>query len=126
VIGNGYWSNGITIRYRSGGSWGGQLEYTDAGNYAPIDRVTRKVSTEGKLHTRYVLRDGAHLDALTVVVDTLLADAARLGIAMREPHIHLDEEEHSDEPEGWEALAVAQCQRLGWELLPYPAAAVRR
>jgi hypothetical protein len=119
MIGNAYWSNAITIQHRDG-KWGGELAYLDDG-FANDDTDARLVSTEGVLRTRYLLPDGFDLDALTVVIDTLLADAAKLGIEMRgsgnampTPLLFVDEGDQSEEPGNWQELKAAQMARLGW------------
>lgn len=69
MIGAGYWSAGIVIYRRStdGRDWSVSLKFYDSG-------FAQDQSTEGELRVRYLAAD---LDA---AVDTLKADADRLGI----------------------------------------------
>lgn len=85
MIGNGYWATGISLRWsnRHGGMWGATVNYYDDG-FCSDDPDNSQISTEGELRTRYLVRDGSNADALTVVIDTIVADAARLGINWRE------------------------------------------
>lgn len=122
MIGNGYWSNGITVRY-SDGRWSASVDYYDNGS--ANDRAdTGDVSTEGRLHTRYFLRDGKTTDALTVAIDVVKADAERLGITWNTPGVGpfmymLGDGENGgrDVPDNWRELVDAQARRLGWEPL---------
>lgn len=118
MIGNTYWSTGILVRHDNG-KWHATVEYFDNG-FVDDNADDRRVSTEGKLHTRYYLRDGKHADALTIAIDTVKADAERLGITWRDvwateakATIYMDDEETA--PAGWRELANAQARRLGWE-----------
>ncbi|HEY9412389.1 MAG TPA: hypothetical protein VIP77_22615 [Jiangellaceae bacterium] len=122
MIGNGYWSNGITVRY-SDGRWSASVAYYDDG-FVNDTADDGTVSTEGTLHTRYFLRDGKTADALTVAIDTVKADAERLGISWNTPGIgpfvYMDgdgENGGRDVPDNWRELVDEQARRLGWERL---------
>lgn len=112
-------ANSITIRHLNG-KWGGELTYIDNGARSN-DTDARRVCTEGVLRTRYLSPDGEVLDALTVVIDALIRDAAVLDIELVDPTLFIDEGEHFEVPENWGALARAQCERLGWTPLPSQA-----
>lgn len=120
MIGNGYWSNGITVRY-SDGRWSASVDYYDNG-HCDDQADDARVSTEGTIHTRYFLRDGKTADALTVAVDVVKADAERLGITWATPGIGpfvymLGDGDNGgrDVPDNWRELVDAQARRLGWE-----------
>lgn len=122
MIGNKYWSNGITVRY-SDGRWSASVAYYDNG-FADDRADDARVSTEGTLHTRYFLRDGKTTDALTVAVDVVKADAERLGITWNTPgvgpFVYMDGDGENGGrplPSNWRELVDAQARRLGWESL---------
>lgn len=127
MIGDGYWSTGITVRYSAREGWGASLKFLDAG-FVNDSADDMRVSTEGTLHTRYYIEDGKHTDALTVVIDVVKTDAERLGIRWENPHVYMDgdgEWNDRDYPDGWRRLVDSQAERLGWEPLysesPEPA-----
>lgn len=120
MIGNSYWSTGITLTYHDG-EWGASLTFLDAG-FLDDDADAGQVSTEGTLRTRYAVHDGDEVDGLTAAIDALMADAARLGIEWRRmpgvaPSLFTDEAEAPgwEWPAGWRELVGAQAERLGWE-----------
>lgn len=122
MIGNGYWSNGITVRY-SDGRWSASVDYYDNG-FANDRADAGEVSTEGTIHTRYFLRDGKTTDALTVAVDVVKADAERFGIIWNTPgvgpFVYMDGDGENGGrplPSNWRELVDAQARRLGWESL---------
>lgn len=122
MIGNKYWSNGITVRY-SDGRWSASVDYYDNG-FANDSADDARVSTEGRVHTRYYLRDGKTADALTVAVDAVKADAERLGITWNTPGVGPfvymlgdGENDGREVPENWRELVDRQARRLGWEPL---------
>ena len=125
MIGNGYWSTGITVTWQYSGSgdygWAASLEYLDDG-FCNDDADVGRVSTEGTLHTRYAVRQGETADALTVVIDTIKADAERLGIRWGAvtPGATVyykgdGEDEDFPPPDGWREMVNAQAERLGWQ-----------
>jgi hypothetical protein len=123
MIGNGYWATGITVDYSYSGQgkygWRAVVEFCDDG-FAD-DSHAGRVSTEGKLTTRYAIVDSDGGDGLTAAVDAVKADAERLGIAFIQsagagPRIYCAAEgDDSDYPDGWRELVDAQSARLGWE-----------
>jgi hypothetical protein len=117
MIGKGYWSTGITLRYAPHAGWAATVEYRDGG-FCNDSADDKRVSTEGSLHTRYFVEDGERVKAIDVVVDVAKADAERLGVVWRDdPTVYMvGDGEWSDEtyPAGWWRLANAQAERLGW------------
>jgi hypothetical protein len=59
-----YWSTGITV-VKSNSRWTASLDYCDDG-FADDDPDAGLISTEGKLHTRYGVRDGDTRDPARV------------------------------------------------------------
>jgi hypothetical protein len=115
VIGNGYWSTGITVTHVAGGTggpasdpqpreWGAKAEFFD-------DGFCQTASTEGELRTRYTV------GTLSEAVDLVRVDAERLGVVWKEPTIYMKgdgEDEEFPPPHGWKQLLADECQRLGW------------
>jgi hypothetical protein len=110
MIGEGYWSTGIMVRYYADGEqWSISLEFKDNG-------FCDKASTEGRLSLRYAVTD------LSAGIDTLKADAERLGITWIAqvpscPTVYMDgdgEDEDRDYPENWRKVINDQARRLGW------------
>lgn len=121
----GYWSTGIVVRWNGPDrpGWGGHVDFLDDGfvGVAADDADAGRVSTEGRLRTRYFVRDGDTVTGLRVVIDTLLADAARLGITFGgtagQPCLYYDgdsENEQFPPPDGWRELLTAEAERIGW------------
>lgn len=127
-----YWSTGISVRYlgRAGsrdgvgyGGWGASLRFLDDG-FCSDEPASRKVSTEGEMHTRYAVRVDEDCDlatALDVAVSTLREDAERLGIEFKTPgqdaanlYYEGDGESGVPPPDGWEVMLSAQASRMGW------------
>jgi hypothetical protein len=126
-----YWSTGITVTYapfaeRINGEpypgWHASLDYRDDG-FTNNNPETVQVSTEGSLHTRYPVRSSKVRTGLSIAIDTLIADAERLGITFttlpgnRGPHLYYDgdgENEAHPAPEDWRDLLAAEAERLGW------------
>lgn len=98
------------------------MNYLDDG-FANDDPDAGRISTEGHLHTRYVVRDGEQIDALTAAIDTVKADAERLGITFKAAdvlHVYYEgdgEDSKCPPPDGWRETVNAQSRRLGWEPL---------
>jgi hypothetical protein len=114
MIGSAYWSTGISVGY-SDERWVASAKFLDDG-FANDDVDDLRISTEGTLHTRYYVRDGKHVDALTVVIDTVKADAERLGIVWKDPHIYVNTHD-GEVPAAIQRLVDRQAVRLGWEPL---------
>jgi hypothetical protein len=134
MIGNGYWSTGISVWYAYSGQgrhgWAAKVEYYDDG-FCSDDADTGQVSTEGTLRTegelgtRYAVQQGEAADALTVVIDVIKADAERLGIRWGvdravPPSLYYrgdGEDENYPPPDGWRETLAAQSERIGWRPL---------
>lgn len=104
MIGQRYWSTGITVQVHDRCLWGASLEFLD-------DGFAQSCATQGRLETRYVHGD------LARQLDLLIADAKRLGIEFREPALYWPGDgEDPMRPLPASALEVLkqQCQRLGW------------
>ena len=121
MIGSEWWSTGITVAWAYSGmgqyGWTARAGYYDAG-FCSDDADAGQVSTEGRLATRYAVRNGKTADTLTVVLDVMIADAARLGIVWRDPHLYYEgdgEDEEYPPPEGWRETLREQARRLGWQ-----------
>lgn len=129
----GYWSTGIIltwnpqVRRGTDGTWvpgwSGVVTFHDDGWVEDLDTDAGVISTEGTLRTRYTVTDGKQRTALAAVIDTLIADADRLGIhftwpmADSSPRLcYRGDGEHSDypPPHGWRDLLAAEAQRIGW------------
>jgi hypothetical protein len=115
MIGGEYWATGITLKHVIDG-WTGSIAFLDDGfvSDSPAEGI---LSTEGSLHTRYVVR-ADHETALTAIVDVLLRDAERLGIAWRYRHLYYHgdgEDPDQPPPDGWRQLLAAECARIGWD-----------
>ena len=83
-----YRSTGITVTFvpiaerihdQPYPGWHATLDYYDDG-LVNNDPETARVSTNGTLYTRYPVRDSKIRSGLSIAIDTLLADATRLGI----------------------------------------------
>lgn len=133
-----YWSTGITITWapfaeringEPYGGWHAKLDYSDDG-FADNDIDAGKVSTEGALYTRYPVRDAKIRSGLSVAVDTLLADAKRLGIEFiavgpdSEPWLFYrgdgEDSEHPP-PDKWRETLAAEAERIGFRSYATPA-----
>lgn len=137
MIGDRYWSVGITVYAREARSvnsegvpgalaWGGHLKFYDGGWAGDDNAATGVVVTEGRLTTRYHV-DPAPGDhgptALTAVIDALLADATKLGIDFHlsealAPAVSYEgdgEWENYPPPAGWREMLREQNKRLGWD-----------
>lgn len=121
-----YWSVGITLTYTpfagrdSNGvahpGWHVSLDFCDDG-FADDDTDTGRIATEGKLHTRYAVRDGETRSGLSAAIDTLIEDAVRLGVEFTKRFLYYrGDGEHSDYPPpvGWRQLLAAEAERIGW------------
>lgn len=125
MIGNAHWATGITVDFHEG-KWSASAEFFDDGFVGDDDTDVGHVGTEGKIGTRYSVKDGEHTDALTTVIDVIKSDVERLGIGWRStsggPYIYAEFEtaaEHYPEryPEGWQHLLTEQAHRIGWDAL---------
>lgn len=108
MIGNTYWTTGITLKYLDTDCWSASLEFFDGGH-------CDEQSTNGTLHTRYFV-------PLDLAIDTLMTDAKRIGIEFSciedlPPVLFYDGDgENTDypPPEGWRAILRSQAERIGW------------
>jgi hypothetical protein len=125
VIGNGYWSTGITVRYGYSGmnlyGWGAEVKFYDDGWAGDDNADTGAVTTQGILSTRYCITEGTRPDAdgLSAAVDAVKRDAERLGITWKpDATIFYERDGQGADyppPDGWRGMVSAQAQRLGWE-----------
>lgn len=124
MIGNGYWATGIVLTWYGDGRWSGEINYYDNG-FCDDDPDHAEVSTEGTLRTRYVVGDGKHVDGLAAVIDTLIGDAARIGIDLRaggapeggRPWLYYRDDGTNYQyptPPDWQELLAGQAARIGW------------
>jgi hypothetical protein len=118
----GYWATGITLRYRDylgnhPESWAGSVDFYDGG--LPDDySATGEVATEGVLRTRYYVDSYDGDTAIAAVIDTLIADAGRLGIRFENPALSYEgdgEDGDYPPPEGWRRILRMQADRIGWD-----------
>ena len=124
-----YWTVGITVCWRSrSGSrngeptsgWSASLDFLDDG-FTNDDADSGQVSTQGRLETRYAVSDGARASGLSVAIDTLIADAQRLGITFGGPagppylfYFRDGEDKMHRPPAGWRHLLATEAARIGW------------
>lgn len=109
MIGNRFWSTGITVRWLDDGRVHVSLDFHDDGFAEPG-------TVEGKLRLRYYQND------LAQSLDTLIADAERLGIeflnpAIGKPSLYVHGDGESDReyyPSNWRDILAEQAARLGW------------
>lgn len=104
MIGERYWSTGITV-WRTSGGWFATLSFYDGGFAQPG-------ATEGQLGTRYAL------PTVTAAIALAKADAERLGIEWHEPTIYYrgdGEEPEYSPPAAWAELVSDEAKRLGWK-----------
>lgn len=111
MIGNAYWTTGITLRY-DGRNWSLLMDFMDGG-------WCDAGSTEGQLRLRYMVKT----DDLSEGLDTLIADAVRLGIEFKAtpdsagPTLYVPGDgEHDCEVyhRDWRKILSKQAKRLGW------------
>lgn len=107
MIGTAYWYTGVRVTH-CGGKWGASLEFLD-------DGFCQDASTQGTLTTRY------YLPSLTQAIDTLIADATRLGFvscaATTPVWIHLDADDPGVTegwPPDWRRIIGEEAARRGW------------
>ncbi|MFD3740432.1 hypothetical protein [Streptomyces sp. NPDC058629] len=133
-----YWTTGITVTWvpfaerindEPYAGWHAKLDYTDDG-FANNDPDAGEVSTEGTLHTRYPVRSAKIRSGLSIAIDTLMADANRLGIEFigvepdPEPWLYYQgdgEDSENPPPEGWRETLTVEAQRVGFRSYLTPA-----
>ncbi len=122
MIGDGYWSSGITVTYHLAvPGWHAAATYYDDG-FGDGDADSGQISTVGSLESRYVIGDGQQRDGLTAVIDTVKADAEQLGIHWRDPALFVTGDGHDPQqplPADWRTLLDTHAHRLDWDN-PYP------
>ncbi|MEU7978298.1 hypothetical protein AB0B63_07170 [Micromonospora sp. NPDC049081] len=122
----GYWATGITLRwYGHRQAWAGHVDFYDDGFAGDDNADAGKISTEGRLHTRYYVRSGGTTTGIRTVIDTLIADAERLGITFGgrtgKANLYYDGDSENTEfppPQGWREMLTVEAERIGWEC-PY-------
>jgi hypothetical protein len=132
-----YWSTGITVTWapfaeriqgEPYGGWHAKLDYSDDG-FADNDPDAGQISTEGTLHTRYPVRDAKIRSGLSVAIDTLLADAERLGIEFKAVGPYSEswlfyrgdgEDAEHPPPDGWRETLAAEAERVGFRSYATP------
>lgn len=135
-----YWSTGITLAWISrvqspsgkpGSWWGASLDYCDDGFAGDDSADIGAISTEGTFRTSYYVTDGQERTALAAVIDTLIADAGRLGVkfvgAITDlPMLYIKgdgEDPECPPPPGWRELLKAEADRIGRATYPTRTAA---
>jgi hypothetical protein len=112
MVGEQYWATGVNMRHFDG-KWAATVEFFDNG-------FCDDASTQGALRTRYFV-------PLETAIDTIIADAAKLGIEFRERNLYAEEDGESKDwpmPEDWREVLEAQAKRIGfkWPYLDTQAA----
>lgn len=112
MIGNKYWSPGITVEWHGDGNVSARLQFFD-------DGFGNHHSTEGGMRTRYQCAM-----PLSDVIDLLKGDADRLGIKFRHagqvpPALYAEQDGEGDPaehycPPNWRELLAAEAERIGW------------
>ncbi|WP_225840302.1 hypothetical protein [Streptomyces sp. NK08204] len=134
-----YWSTGITVTYsplaerihdEPYGGWHAKLDYMDDG-FADNDPDAGQVSTEGTLQTRYPVRNAKIRSGLSIALNTLIADAKRLGVEFiaagpySAPWLYYrgdGEDAEYPPPDGWRETLAAEAQRIGFRSYATPDA----
>lgn len=128
ISGNGrWWSTGIVLKWIPDAlpgqpGWHGTVHFYDDGCVPGDDADNGAVSTKGELATARFVIDGRHVPALQVIVDALLADAARMGILFKDDvrdYRDLYYEGDGEDPDwpppaGWRDVLLAEATRIGW------------
>lgn len=123
----GYWSTGITVRWHEDrNAWSGEVEFFDDG-FLDDDVDRRAIATQGRFATRYAVTNGESLDALTAVIDVLIADGGSLDIKFRAPDgrapmLYYPTDGENPEwppPAGWREMLRAQAERIDWASYGY-------
>ncbi len=111
MIGNQYWTTGIYLTPKGGGTWSAEAKFLD-------DGFCDDASTEGTLQCRYVLADvSAMIDVLTADLQTL---GIRLGTDATPMTVYVaGDGEHTDieYPSDWREVATREAKRRGWRAI---------
>lgn len=125
-----YWATGVTVRWHGDrDAWSGEVKFYDDG-FLNDDVDQRAIATQGRYTTRYAVADGKTVDALTAVIDVLIADGERLGIEFGMPDgrapmlYYVTDGENPDwpPPVGYRMLLRVQAERIGWATYGYEPA----
>lgn len=108
MVGETYWSTGITLRAMRDDRWWAKLDFYDSG-------FCQDESTEGTLHTRYCVD-------LELAIDVLIADAKKIGIEFSRvgdglPFLSYEGDGESKDwppPDNWREVLREQAARVGW------------
>ncbi|TYB71164.1 hypothetical protein FXF51_01640 [Nonomuraea sp. PA05] len=118
MIGPRYWATGITVSCDGRDGWGAQVDFYDDG-HGDDDPGRGRISTEGTLRTRYFVGGGDQVDSLTLAIDTVKADAEKMGIAWSDAAtVYFTGDGGLPDwpaPEGWRELVNNHAVRLGWQ-----------
>ncbi|ONH58345.1 hypothetical protein CcI49_23100 [Frankia sp. CcI49] len=122
-----HWATGITVsaNERPDGAvrWGATVAFYDGGFVDTEDVDAGDISTEGEIRTKYCVASTETADGLTVAIDTIKADANRLGIEFRghfpgsAPALYVNGDGEWPDvwlPENWRGRLAEQARRLGW------------
>ena len=111
MIGERYWSCGITLDYEGGDMWSASLDFYD-------DGWAEDSATQGVLKVRYFFT----LQKMSQELDALIADAKKLGIDFKvmkpmSPSLYVTGDgEHTERiyhPD-WQRILAEQSARIGW------------
>ena len=105
MIGEGYWSTGITVEYHDTDDgmpgWTAWVDFLDTGYATGVLRTYQ-------------------FTALAVVIDMIKVRAEQIGVTWKSPAIYykgdgvVEDINDLDAPEGWLQMLREQAQRLGW------------
>lgn len=83
MIGSKYFHTGITFTFGYAGNsqhgWKATAGFFDSG-FANDNSDAYEISTEGKLSTRYAVKDGSNVSGIRVAAQVILEDLERFGI----------------------------------------------
>lgn len=110
MVGNTYYSTGISINHVYGGGWVVSLEFFDLGHAEPR-------STSGRLQYAYQVKIGE----IRLAIKTLLADARKLGIEFEiapglKPKFYIGFLDYP-KPEDWQEIFQPLADAEGFELV---------
>lgn len=109
MIGEAYWSTGVTLKWFKDDRWTAEVKFFDSG-------FCEDKSTEGHLITRYYIN-------IQTAIDTIIADAEKIGIEFKKnedgqamlfgKHDGLSEDWPM--PSNWRQILIEQAERIGWK-----------
>lgn len=103
MVGDKYWSTGISLKWDGHGLWAAECKFLDSG-------FCQDESTEGVLRTRYFVD-------LEMAIDTLKQDVERLGIEWHDAILYGHKDGESEEyplPVNWKEIIKNQADRIGF------------